>query len=370
MAVPLDQAAHPGPGGPVSTAPAAPRAADRPGVLFVAPDLELRFVAQDLEILASAYEVEVVLRRDHRRRRGLLREVRRHLASRRFALLYVWFAEPYDAYLLVLLARLYGVRAAVVAGGYDVAALPEIGYGSVATLGERWRVRGALLGAHAVLPFSRFSAGEVRRLGRRRGVQTIYPGVDCAGFSPGGTKEPLALTVATVGEGTWRRKGLDVFARASRLLPGMRFAVVGRTVDPGVAARLRELGGDNLTLTGARATPAELLAWYRRAAVYAQLSAHEGFGLALAEAMACGCVPVAAAVGSLPEVVGEAGFLVPYGDPEAAAGAITAAAGCGRGAAARERVAALFPLARRREELLAAVAALLPASPRAARRER
>lgn len=381
MAAALDPAALPRTGGAVRPAPA-PALASResaaggepPRVLFVAPDLELRFVAQDLSILSSACTVEVVLRRDHPQRRDLLREVRRRLGARHFSLVYVWFAEPYDAPFLVLLARLRGVPTALVTGGYDVAALPEIGYGSVATLGGRWRVKTALLAAHTVLPFSRFSAGEVAKIGRRRRVRTLYPGVDCAAFAPaarpdgGEEREPLVLTVGAVSRDTWRRKGLDVFARASRLLPGVRFAVVGRTVDEDVAKRLRELGGDNLTLVGRRVTTPELAGWYRRAAVYAQLSAHEGFGLALAEAMACGCVPVAAAVGSLPEVVGEAGFLVAQGDAGAAAQAIgKALAGRpgGLGEAARRRIAERFPLERRRRELLEVVAGMMPGSARA-----
>jgi starch synthase len=44
----------------------------------------------------------------------------------------------------------------------------------------------------------------------------------------------------------------------------------------------------------------------------------EGFGLAIAEAMACGVPVVATKVGSIPEVVcdGESGLLVPVNDDE------------------------------------------------------
>ena len=52
----------------------------------------------------------------------------------------------------------------------------------------------------------------------------------------------------------------------------------------------------------------------QNATVYVQASAHEGFGLSLAEAMACGCIPVGYNRGSIPEVIGKAGYIVPYGD--------------------------------------------------------
>ena len=47
--------------------------------------------------------------------------------------------------------------------------------------------------------------------------------------------------------------------------------------------------------------------------------AEEAFGIAVAEAMACGIPSVAAAVGAIPEVTGDAGLLVPPGDAGALA---------------------------------------------------
>jgi glycosyltransferase involved in cell wall biosynthesis len=51
----------------------------------------------------------------------------------------------------------------------------------------------------------------------------------------------------------------------------------------------------------------------------------ETFGLAAAEAMAAGVPVVASRVGALPELVGDAGVLVPAGDPTALAAALTQA---------------------------------------------
>lgn len=56
---------------------------------------------------------------------------------------------------------------------------------------------------------------------------------------------------------------------------------------------------------------------YRRAAVLAHPALDEGFGLTPLEAMAAGTAVVVSDAGSLPEVVGEAGLLVPAADPAA-----------------------------------------------------
>ncbi|MBN1119978.1 MAG: glycosyltransferase family 4 protein [Anaerolineae bacterium] len=61
---------------------------------------------------------------------------------------------------------------------------------------------------------------------------------------------------------------------------------------------------------------------YRMARCFVYPSCYEGFGLPPLEAMACGTPVVAANTSSLPEVVGEAGFLVAPDDARGMAGAI------------------------------------------------
>lgn len=63
---------------------------------------------------------------------------------------------------------------------------------------------------------------------------------------------------------------------------------------------------------------------YRRAEVFAFPSRREGFGLPPLEAMACGTPVVAADSGSLPEIIGPAGFAVDPDDVRGMAGAIIA----------------------------------------------
>jgi glycosyltransferase involved in cell wall biosynthesis len=61
----------------------------------------------------------------------------------------------------------------------------------------------------------------------------------------------------------------------------------------------------------------DLPAWYSAAEVFAYPSIYEGFGMPVAEAMACGCPVVTSDSSSMPEAAGDAGILVPATDVEA-----------------------------------------------------
>jgi glycosyltransferase involved in cell wall biosynthesis len=68
--------------------------------------------------------------------------------------------------------------------------------------------------------------------------------------------------------------------------------------------------------------PGELVRTIAAASLFVYPSLYEGFGLPVAEAMACGVAVVCSDRSSLPEVVGDAGLLVDPEDPQALAGAI------------------------------------------------
>jgi len=69
----------------------------------------------------------------------------------------------------------------------------------------------------------------------------------------------------------------------------------------------------------------ELPCWYNAAAVFAYPSSYEGFGIPVAEALACGRPVVTSNVSSLPEAGGDAALLTPPGDVAALTVALTRA---------------------------------------------
>lgn len=125
------------------------------------------------------------------------------------------------------------------------------------------------------------------------------------------------------------QKGLDTLLEAFALLvrgrPALELRMAGRGKDAErVAALARELGIDeNVRMLGA-VSEADRQALFAGAAVQLMPSRFEGFGMVAAEAMAAGVPLVAAAAGSLPEVVDapNGGLTVPPGDARALADAV------------------------------------------------
>lgn len=254
-----------------------------------------------------------------------------------------WFA---DVASVVVGARVLRRPSLLIAGGYDVAAVPEIRYGRMLLRRTRWMGKLALLSASMVVCVSRANLSEVRRWAPSAEVDLLYHGFEADAFPYGAKKRRQVVTVGAVSREYFERKGLDTFARTSRLMPDVDFIVAGRIVHQDVAGRLRELGSSRLLVTDYLAQ-AELIRLLQESQVYAQLSIHEAFGCSVAEAMLCGCTPVVSDRGALPEVVGDCGYYVPAKNPEAAAQAVLLALGEPRGWSARERIVKEFPMERR-----------------------
>jgi glycosyltransferase involved in cell wall biosynthesis len=151
-------------------------------------------------------------------------------------------------------------------------------------------------------------------------------GIDTTIFRPlpGIQREPGRLIVTNSSD--IPLKGLYYLLHALTLLPEagrVRLVVIGSPKKEGGIVRLiRRLGiGDKVTFTG-RISDAEFVRQYARAAVAVVPSVYEGFGLPAGEAMACGVPVIATTGGALPEVVGDAGILVPPRSPRALADAI------------------------------------------------
>lgn len=311
------------------------------------------FVEADAQALAVEYEVVRVDWRNRRSYRRLKAAVRTADA------VLSWFAGDH-AVASAFLAHRAGRPAILVSGGADVANMPEIRYGAMAgSVKSRLATRWSLRLSDLVLALSEFSKQEINRIHTPRRVEVLPLGVDVQRFSPAGNKERVVATVGFISRTNLRRKGHITFVEAARLVPRAQFVLAGEPQN-GAVEILRKNAPANLLITG-RLTDPDLLALYRRAKVYVQVSAHEGFGLAVAEAMSTECVPVVTRRGSLPEVVGGAGRYVAFEDPVATAEAIHEVLDLlpTAGAAARLRVVERFTNQQRSVRLVRLMEAMM-----------
>jgi glycosyltransferase involved in cell wall biosynthesis len=132
-------------------------------------------------------------------------------------------------------------------------------------------------------------------------------GVDPA-FSPGDSGIPARDYVLSVGVVEPRKNQRAAVAAAQAA--GLPLIIAGPVGDQSLAVELRRLGA---RVEGYVETD-RLVELYRGAACLVQASLHEGFGLPVLEAMACGTPVVTVPEPALLEVVGEAAVVVPEED--------------------------------------------------------
>jgi glycosyltransferase involved in cell wall biosynthesis len=125
------------------------------------------------------------------------------------------------------------------------------------------------------------------------------------------------------------RKNLDVLLAALSRLKGqgreVPLVVAGKLgwLYDGFLAKIRSLGLERSVLLPGFVPDDDLPALYTAAEAFVYPSVYEGFGLPVLEAMGCGTPVLCSNASSLPEVAGDGGILLPPGDPEAWAEAVS-----------------------------------------------
>ncbi len=337
-----------------------PRAWKRPprvALLALSPSVDVSWVVNDARMLREL-GCRVTRYAWRGTWKGIPDQLRLAGVAATHDLLIAWFAYK-QACQALKAARWLGKPVAAIAGGFETSASDA--YDPVP---EQWRrARGWTLDhLDAILALSEFSAHEIRALTDNR-VEVLYLGADGERFRPAGPKAAIALTIASsIDRVVLKRKGIEAFLKAAALAPDIEFQLVGR-VEAETEETVRRYAQGRVKLLG-RLSDDELLARLQRAAVYVQASLHEGFGMAVAEAMSCECVPVVTRAGALPEVTGDTGVYVSSQDPLEIAKAVQQAMDVPeKGKAARERILREFPLARRRKGLRQLLERTLPDFP-------
>jgi len=193
-------------------------------------------------------------------------------------------------------------------------------------IGMQKPVAGRLLRIITVSKSARDDISKDFKIPRDR-FNIIPNGIDTNLFfpMPGVTREKDRIIVTNSADTPL--KGLSYLLRAVAQISKkrkIRLIVIGSPKKKsGIVKLIKELKiGYSVTFTG-RIDNQKFVREYAKAALAVVPSVYEGFGLPVGEAMACGVPVISTTGGALPEVVGNAGIVVPPADSGALAKAIT-----------------------------------------------
>ena len=156
----------------------------------------------------------------------------------------------------------------------------------------------------------------------------VYHGIDADIFRPHPEIVRKTNRLMAVASADVPLKGLIYLIRAYHQLlatrPDLELLVVGKLREGQTSKLLDELGIRDKVKFVSSLSSEQIAELYAEATIAVAPSVYEGFGFPPGEAMACGVPVVVTDGGALPEVVGDAGIVVPKQNPEALAHAIGA----------------------------------------------
>ena len=226
---------------------------------------------------------------------------------------FCWFAD-YATLAPALLARLFGKRVLVVACGFDVTNMPEYNTGAILKPARWFFTRNTFKLATKIFPVSDFAKRCLVELlpDAVHKAVTVHNCIFFDRFATAGcvSKREIALTVNQADNlNDYRIKGMPEFIELASRMPHVRFVLAGLR---SVALREAQRAGGSLPnlsiIPGPLSQKVELIPLFYSAHTYCQPSHFESFGLAVAEAMACGCVPCTSNNGAIPEIVTSEGY--------------------------------------------------------------
>jgi glycosyltransferase involved in cell wall biosynthesis len=275
----------------------------------------------------------------------------------------------YHSLLPVLAGRIAGKPVLIIAGGTDCHSFPGIGYGNFnkRLLGffTRWSFKLCthISPKHESLWWSEY--GYDSNEPGTQGIKAFIPSIRTPHTSvPNGydaevwTADPLVrrrknsfITVSSGMHYPFQRslKGIDLILEVAAKLPDCSFTVVGVTDEKNLS---------NVPENVRLIRPCDqksLKREFSAHAYYLQLSMAEGFPNALCEAMLCGCIPIGSSVFSIPEIIGNDGFILKRRNSGELTELLKRVTGLTNTADLyhpRKAVADRFPISRRKSEIL------------------
>ncbi len=222
----------------------------------------------------------------------------------------------------VVCGKLFKTPVYIILNGTDCSSIPKLNYGSLRKPIHKKVIEYCCRKSKNLLPVSNSLIYTTNTfdesLPKNQGIRYYFPTINTPikvianGFDTDfwdAKEEKVAnLFLSVFSESQFFLKGGDLIVEVAKKQPENNFVVVGCPT-PNIDVP------SNLIFKGFL-TPPELKKMYSKAKYYLQLSSFEGFGCSLAEAMLCGCIPIVSNVNSMPEIIGEYGYLLTRRDSD------------------------------------------------------
>ena len=243
-------------------------------------------------------------------------------------LYFAWW--PTKGILPLIKAKLRRKPVIIVAGGTEVVHSYNMKYNFTnSSLLKKAAIILSLRYADRVLAISEAARKEISTLVSGNNINTVYLAVDTQTFSPVyDNKKDIIFTISHLNKENIYRKRIkeviETIPYVVKKFPWVKFVIAGRKLDGfgELKSKVERLSVSRNVEFPGKISNEKKLYYFRRSLLYLQPTLHEGFGLAMAEAMSCGVPVVTSKVAAVPEVVGSAGIYVDPNEPKKIAGVI------------------------------------------------
>ena len=267
--------------------------------LYFVGYLTSHFITDDRELLEETHEVTIF---DLSVNASSFKKIHTYLSStlwewkkiRDSDVVWIWFAD-YPALPFIIWAKLFRKPIVMRVAGWEVYFAPQINYGNqlnfIRGAVSRWIIRHSNI---CVVPSEAY----------KKIVDKLIPGINIVVI-------PNAIDIKTCECPLPEKHGVVTALISMKFTCILKGIPTFKKATEGMDAQVIE----NIPHD-------ELIEILKLSKVYCQLSYTESFCVTVLEAMACGCIPVVTDRDALPEVIGDCGILVPYGDVEKTRAAI------------------------------------------------
>jgi glycosyltransferase involved in cell wall biosynthesis len=289
-------------------------------IYYVCPSLS-SFVKNDIEILSKSYKLRVnCLNWANKKLTPLFLIYQFFDIVLRFNSIKVFIVSfaGYHSFLPVFFAKFFNKKVFIIQNGTESVAIKELNYGSLLKKNlarfckyslknatELWPVSDALINGHNQFLADELFYGISVSMPNEVFNYTVIPN----GFkidqwpNLGSQRRKKSIITVISNKSQIVLKGIDLIIEFVILNPSYHLTIVGLNQDE------KHEKFNNILFTG-KIDQQKLVSLYAQSNYYFQLSAFEGFGCSLCEAMLSGCIPIGSNVNEIPKIIADSGGIL------------------------------------------------------------